>query len=458
MKPAFLIEDGVQYSWRLAGYSVLAIPLSIMIVPAAALVPIYYTSQFGFTLASVGAALLLVRLFDAVTDPLVGFFSDRSRTSIGRRRPWMIVGAPILIIGVWLLFCPPEDPNLLFLILASAITYLGWTFIQIPYWSWGAEIGKTYNERTTVSSYRESAMVAGIALASLAPVIAAQFGHGIDRVTMLSLAVIVSVTLPIGLFISSTSFREVTATGEHAADWTALGRVLKYNKPFRQLTLAFAFIEFGKGASVAVMPFLLTYYFGQEELIGLVLLVPYILIVISAPIWLQISKRLGKHRAVALSLLLSAILLSAAVAPLSESNGLVFLGIECAVGLTAGGFAILPYAIVGDVADFYADQTRGDPMVATHFAAWSLVRKLILACAVGVALPLLSLVGFDPRDGELANSEITKWMFIALAAPFYLIGVILLLRFPITRQVHEAISNRLSARETDRDMGEIHGA
>lgn len=458
MRPAFLTENGVRHSWRLARYSLLAIPLSIMIVPATALVPIYYTSEFGFTLSSVGAALLFVRLFDAVTDPLVGYFSDKTQTAIGRRRPWMIAGAPILITGVWLLFVPPENPTVLLLVVASAVTYLGWTFIQIPYWSWGAEIGRTYNERTTVSSYRESAMVAGIALASLAPVIASLFGHGIDQVTMLSLAVLVTIALPLGLATAAASFTEVRVSAEHAADWAALGRVLRDNKPFRQLTIAFAFIEFGKGASVAVMPFLLTYYFGQEELIGLVLLVPYVLIIASAPVWLQVSKRIGKHKAVALSLLLSAILLSAAVAPLSKADGLIFLTIECAVGLTAGGFAILPYAIVGDAADFYADKSGGDPMVATHFAAWSLVRKLILACAVGTALPLLAFVGFSPQDGDASNSEIAKWMFIALAAPFYLLGVVLLMRFPITQQMHEAISSRLTERECDAASRGAHEA
>jgi Na+/melibiose symporter-like transporter len=457
MTPAYLIDGDKRHLGRLALYSLPAIPLSIMIVPATALVPIFYTGTFGLDLALVGLVLLAVRLFDALTDPVAGYLSDRTRTPIGRRKPWLLAGAPILLIGVWLLFAPPLSPGLVFLAGASALTYLGWTLIQIPYWSWGAEIGRSYDERTTVSAFRESAMIFGIALASLAPIIAANYGYGIDRVTMFALAGLVTLLLPIALGLSMFSFREPQDHSGQAADWTALGQVLKTNAPFRRLVIAFAIIEFGKGASIAVMPYLLSYYFGQAELIGLVLLIPYVLIIASTPFWLMISRRVGKHKAIALSLFLSALLLSVAIVPLGREDGLIFLAIECAVGLTAGGFAVLPYAIVGDTADHYADQTGGDPMLATHFAAWSFVRKLMLALAVGIALPLLALAGFDPKAETVENVEATKWLFIALAAPFYLAGVALLASFPLTKEKHDAIVTRLASRTPQTASGETHG-
>lgn len=456
MSPAYLIDSNQRHLGRLALYSLPAIPLAIMIVPATALVPIFYTGAFGLDLALVGIVLLAVRIFDALTDPVAGYLSDRTRSSIGRRKPWLIAGTPILIAGVWLLFAPPIDPGLIFLAGASALTYLGWTLIQIPYWSWGAEIGRSYDERTTVSAFRESAMIFGIALASLSPIIAAAYGYGIDRVTMLALASLVTVLLPIAVLCAVFSFREPHEQSGQTADWTALAHVLKTNAPFRRLVTAFAIIEFGKGASVAIMPYLLSYYFGQPALIGLVLLIPYVLIIASTPVWLMISRRIGKHRAIALSLFLSALLLSVAIVPLGPADGYLFLAIECAVGLTAGGFAVLPYAIVGDTADHYADRTGGDPMLATHFAAWSFIRKLMLALAVGIALPILAVAGFNPNAETVQNAEATKWLFIVLAAPFYLAGVALLLGFPLNKEAHAAIVSRLEIRNSQNTSGNVY--
>ena len=446
MRPMHLAHGETRHLWRLAAYSALATPLSIMIIPAVALVPIYYTGTFGLNLALVGVLMLFARLFDAVTDPIVGTLSDRTQTKYGRRRPWIACGAPVLLVGVWLLFAPPVQPSALYLLIVSMVTYLGWTMIQIPYWSWGAEIGKGYDDRTTVSGFRESAMIFGIVLASIAPVLASWMGHGIDRFTMLALAILVTVTLTGGLLLTLNSFSEDNAKSQIGGTWSEILTILRANRPFRRLVSAFAIIEFGKGAAVAVTPYLLTHYFQQPELIGLVLLVPYIFLILSAPLWLKISKRIGKHRAVAYSLGLSAAILTIGVIPLGPGDGMWFLVVECIVGFAAGGFGILPYAIVADTADFYADKSGGDALVGTHFSAWSLIRKLMLALSVGVALPLLVYLGFDPNAEIVSNTRATKWTFLVLAMPFYLIGAALMINFPLTKKTHDAIRARLEAR------------
>ncbi|MEM9494531.1 MAG: MFS transporter [Pseudomonadota bacterium] len=430
---------------RLVGYSLPAIPLAIMIVPVTALIPIYYTDEFGFSLTTVGAILLIARLFDVITDPVVGVLSDRTRHSAGRRRPWMIAGAPVLVLGVFILFAPPVAPNSLYLLGAALLTYGGWTLIQIPYWSWGAEIAQEYDARAIVSGYRETAMIFGIAAASLAPVIASQFGHGIDRTTMFWLAVMVAVLTPVAILIAARSFSEETVYEANDRAWSSILAVFRRNPPFRHLLFTFAIIELGKGAAVSVTAYFLTYYFRQPELIGLVLLLPYLCIIASAPLWVALSKRIGKHRAVAISLLSAALTLMC-IAFLDRDDGYVFLALECIVGLAAGGFAVLPTAIVADVADYFADETDGDTAIGAHFASWSLVRKFVQAGSIGMALPLLSLIGFNPNNDPEINVTATKWIFIGLSTPFYFLGVVLMLKFPLTKAVHDAIRQRLEGR------------
>lgn len=459
-RPLHLSAAGRKQYWRLAGYSSTAVPLAIMVVPVTSLVPIYYSGVFLLPLATIGTMLLAARLFDVVTDPVIGVLSDRTRSSWGRRRPWLVVGTPVLLAGVWLLFVPPVAVNGAYLLLASLVTYLGWTLIQIPYWAWGSEIAADYHDRSTLSGFRETAMICGIALAALVPLFANAYGHDIDRTTMTGLAVLITVLLPLAILLSCRSFDEApvkTQAGD--SDWQHVFTILRDNRHFRRLVLAFAAIELGKGASVTVAAYFMTFYFGQSELIGLVLLLPYILIVFSVPFWLWVSRRIGKHRTVALSLALAAAILLVGVPPLSREDGYIFLAIECLVGLAAGGFAILPTALVADTADYHADLVDSPPKVATHFAAWSLVRKLMQAIAVGVTLPLLALSGFDPAKDPSAHAEVTKWMFIALSTPFYLIGVIAMWRFGLDQAAHAAIRRRLAERGLAPDIeGKMHEA
>ena len=81
------------------------------------------------------------------------------------------------------------------------------------------------------------------------------------------------------------------------------------------------------------------------------------------------------------------------------------------------------------------------------------------AIAVGVTLPLLALSGFDPARDPSAHAEVTKWMFIALSTPFYLIGVIAMWRFDLDEAAHAAIRRRLAERGLAPDIeGKTHEA
>lgn len=445
--PATLNSPEGRHLWRLAGYSAPAIPLAVMIVPVTALVPIYYSDHYGLTLSMIGIVLLFSRIFDVVTDPAVGVLSDRTSSRFGRRRVWMAAGVPVLLAGVWLLFVPPVAVTGTYLLVASLVTYLGWTLIQIPYWSWGAEIAPDYHDRSTLSGFRETAMIAGIAVASLAPLIAGFFGHGIDRTTMTALAIILTILLPIAIIISVKSFREIPPSGAPESQWSDLLHVLTRNPHFARLVSAFCAIELGKGAGLAVTAYLLTYYFGQPELIGLVLLIPYLLIIVSVPFWLAVSKRYGKAKTVIISLVCAAAILTFGVPFLSREDGYIFLALECAVGLAAGGFAILPTALVADTADYFADVEERKPIVATHFAAWSLSRKLMQAISIGIALPLLAWVGFDPSIDPNANVAATKWMFILMSVPFYAAGIWLMLGYGFSEADHHEVQAKLRTRK-----------
>ena len=162
-------KPGVLNSWMLASYGAPAMPLAMVGLPMAVYLPAVYADSegFGLGLAFVGLVLVLARVFDGVTDPVVGFLSDRLRTRWGRRKPFVLLGMPIYIFGICMLFIPPitfREVSLLgltvnsgypWMLIMLVVTYVGSTIKDVPYSAWGAELSPDYHERTLVTSWRE---------------------------------------------------------------------------------------------------------------------------------------------------------------------------------------------------------------------------------------------------------------------------------------------------------------
>ena len=99
-------ERGRLSTGQLASYGAPAAPLALAGLPLAVYLPAVYADAdgFGLTLGLVGVLIAVSRFTDVITDPLIGFISDRTRTRIGRRKPYVLLGTPIFLLGIYLLF------------------------------------------------------------------------------------------------------------------------------------------------------------------------------------------------------------------------------------------------------------------------------------------------------------------------------------------------------------------
>ena len=116
-------------------FGLLNLPLSMLMSPTAAILPNYYLEYSSVTLAGLATATLVARLFDGLTDPLIGFLSDRA----GNRKPWMIGGALLVAVSAWFLYNPDEQAGLSHFLVWYLIVTLGWTLIEIPHTAMAAE-------------------------------------------------------------------------------------------------------------------------------------------------------------------------------------------------------------------------------------------------------------------------------------------------------------------------------
>ncbi|MFN5651896.1 MAG: MFS transporter, partial [Actinomycetes bacterium] len=137
------------------GYGAASGPFEMLRGPGVAILPALYAKEFGFALTALSLAMLLLRFSDGLTDVAVGVLSDRTRSRWGPRKPWLLASIPLALLSAWGLFIPGEDPGIWYFAVCYFFFYLAWTFFDIPYTAWSAELSRSYEERSRLSLSRQ---------------------------------------------------------------------------------------------------------------------------------------------------------------------------------------------------------------------------------------------------------------------------------------------------------------
>lgn len=220
---------------------------SMVLLPLVLFIPSYYADDLGLPLASVGLVIALARLFDVVTDPIMGLLSDHWQTRWGRRKPWLAVGTPLLILSTWMVFVPAGKVSVTYLLLWTCLLFLSFDIFDLPYKAWGAELSTDYKERTRVAAWREAFGASGHILFLLVLMVMGLMGHQGNREQLLAIAAIVCLFLPVFVILAIIKVPErqpETLVGETTRGWAGFKLIL-HNKAFI-LTLT-ALILFGTG-------------------------------------------------------------------------------------------------------------------------------------------------------------------------------------------------------------------
>lgn len=165
------------------------IALSIVHLLTAIYVTPLCSQSLGLSLTAIGLIVLALRITDVFTDPIVGNFSDRNTTRIGRRKPWIIAGMPLMVASIWMLFVPPAGASIVYLLVALSLYDLANTLMDLPYKAWGADMSPDHRERSTVTGYREAYGFVGLILTLALPVFLVQVGYAQMTEWVLALAI-----------------------------------------------------------------------------------------------------------------------------------------------------------------------------------------------------------------------------------------------------------------------------
>ena len=400
---------------RILAYGVLGLPLAFAALPVYVHVPHFYAGKTGMPLALLGTILLGTRLLDAATDPWLGWVADR----VSRPRMVAIALLPYSI-GFIALLNPPQHDVVAWMACALMLTYIGYSAASVAYQAWGASIGNDSPLQTRLTAAREGFGLLGIVLAASLPgMLASNMNDGIARLgwllpplLMLAAAITFGVTGSIPSLSSSPSIRPLLPS---------LRRVLA-DAAFRRLLAVFI-----ANGIAAALPATLFLFFAadvlQLEKAGSVLLALYFVAgAASLPIWVRLSSRFGRVRAW-LGAMLLAILAFAGASQLGSGDLWPFASICLASGLALGADLSLPAAIAAELGE-----QQGQ--AGACFGVWNFVAKLNLALAAGLALPLLSLLGYVPgATGQGAETGALVFTYTLLPLAFKALAAALLWRW-----------------------------
>lgn len=426
-------------------YSGPAIVVSMLTMALVVYIPAFYATEVGLGLTGTGLLFLVARVWDAIIDPLVGSLSDATRSRWGARKPWIIVGTPLLIWTTWQLFNPGEGISSINMLVLLMLYYLAWTLVQIPYLSWGAELSNDYKERARIVGVREGAMFIGVLMATGLPMLIFP-GPKTSIGDILGLfAWITAFLLPVTVVLAIRWVPAGSVADTNFQKPYAKMRSLLVNGPFRRLLLA-TFLSW-LGVHVYNAAVLLIIEFGLRLPTNNFLLLVFIQFLVGtgmAPIITRSANRWGKHKVLAAGVFGSALTLPMMLLVQPGAMYQVMM-VFALLGVVISPIWILPTALVADAVDVGRLQGGGN-QAGVYMSLYNLVNKLALSLGVGIALPLMDLLGFDPAATDPALTDVTSLMLVGLVLPglFLIPAGWILLRYPIDAKAHAKILEQVS--------------
>jgi Na+/melibiose symporter-like transporter len=427
----------------LAAYALPALPLAILTLPLYVLVPSFYARELMLPIAAVGQALLLVRIVDALSDPLVGVFADRYRPAFGRRRLWFGLASLPTALAAFLVFTPPQGAGLSYLMLWGVVLSLAWTAALVPYTAWGAELSGDYAGRARVAGWRETFALVGTLLALFAQVLVPLAGFPGERAVLAALGLFVLLALPLtSAFCVARVPEPVDLSTKRLGLLEGLAH-MRRNAPFTRLLGAFLLNGFANGFPATLFIFYVSEKLGRADMAGPLLVLYFVCGVAGVPLWLALARRFTKHRAWCWAMLGACAFF--APAPFLSDGGLAMFVLVCVgTGLALGADLMLPPAIQADVIDVDT-AASGEQRSGLYFAAWGLATKLALALAVGVAFPLLGMAGFDPGAGLRTEGGLAMLgiLYAGLPIALKLAAIALMWNFPLDEAAQAKLRVRI---------------
>lgn len=423
---------------------------------------IYYTDVVEISPASVGTMFLLTRLWDGLNDPIMGIIADRTKTSMGKFRPYLLwVAIPFGIIGV-LTFSSPDfssSGKLIYAYVTYTLMMMIYTAINVPYSSLMGVMTSDTNERTSLASFRFlGAYSGGIFMTATVPYLLDYFReHGLSEAQSYQYTVAIYAVIAAIFFIltfkwtkervkplkeTSSIKKDIKDLAKNAQWFIMLGAgiaVLIFNS-LRDGSIMFYFKYFVKDQIVPV--------FGEvtwDKLAGAYMTIWLVTNLLGVLLAKPLSAKIGKKNAF-ITAMLTASLFSFIFYFINPNSIEIIFALNVIIGLAAGVVLPLIWSMYADIAD-YSEWKTGRRATGLVFSSSSMSQKMGWTLGGAVTGWILAAYGFEANAEQTVESLKGIKMLISIypAIGALLSGVILVtykLSDSFMKTVTEGLENR----------------
>ena len=435
---------------KLVAFSLPGFSIGALAVALAVFLPNYYAAHLGLPLAAVGAAFGVVRFGDMFLDPVIGLFMDRTRTRIGRYRVWMLAGAPLLMLAVYMLFAPPGGVSLIYLAGWLLAYYVGWSLILLSHSSWASVIASKYHERSRVFGVIQVVSTLGAALVLLVPAVMARGGATGHAVPAMGWFVVIAI--PIGVAAATLLIRETIVADAQAERFGLRDYWEMANRPdMRRIIIADFCLYLGPGWMSAMYIF----YFHDARGFSVPAASSLLLIYIAAGVlgagglsWL--AQRIGKHRTMQVAAVGYSLFLGG-TALIPRANYPIAAFLLFVLGFLAAAFTLLDRAMVADVADAVRLE-KGKQRAGLLYAMITTTQKFAASAAILLSFTVLDAIGYRAKEGG-ANTPAAihglELVYILTPIVFVMLGAACYIGYRLDSKRHAEIRDQLEARDAE---------
>ena len=438
--------------FKIVAYGLPALPLASLYFSIYVLIGEFYFKNYGLALSIIGSIFIIIRLFDAFTDPIMGYISDNFPLRFGKRKPWVLIGGILFIFSTWMLFVPIyKSVDVEYFFFWLFISAIGWTIAYAPYYAMGAELSMDYLERSKVTFCRELFTILGIIFASLLYSISFDFDNKIfksgigSNIGLFQICIFSSVFFVLSMFLfllSKSNSKEVSYDKNNILNIFEIFISLKKQKLMRKLLFSHFINGLANGLPPALFIFYVNSVLKSPEFTGIFLFLYFLGALVGVPLWIFISNKLDKHRVWCYAMIYACIIFIFVL--FLEEYDLIFFAIICILsGLALSADLAIPSSIQADIIDLEFLKT-GKRLTGQFFAFWGLVSKAAIAISTGMALILLDIVGFNSEENNGKNVLFAvSFIYAGLPIILKMFSIYLMWNFKLDKKKHSEILEKI---------------
>ena len=353
------LTTGQKAGWGLADMGIV-----VFVIVKQLLILAFMNSFLGIPIAIAGAITTAVLVFDIISDPIIGYFSDKTVSRLGRRAPWMLLGAVILAVAIIGLFAVPEgfgtNASLIWVTIFFLIATLGFTMVSIPYGAMAGEMTLDKKERSSMTAWRMAFASLGILIGgALIPILAGDTRSGYTFAAI-CVAPLIVLSIWFSVFFTRNTPRTLRPSQQNFSQ--VLGLVIA-NRAFITLVVLYGIMTLAIALVTAGLPFAAMYLIlddGNSLLSGIakglgtlsLMFAAFVIgSIISQVLWVKLSNIYGKVTAQLIGIICYIILLVLIFFCLPNFNVTLLAGLFILAGITNGSYQQIPWALYPDLMD-----------------------------------------------------------------------------------------------------------